>query len=791
MLLNIDWLRDWVDFDWNAQRLADELTTAGLEVDGISSIVGGMSGVVVAEVLEVTPHPNADRLSVCVIDDGSSRQTVVCGAPNVAVGIRVPYAPVGARLPGGRTIDVAEVRGIVSDGMLCSARELELADDGGGLMILDADAPVGQALIAHLRLDDAVLDINITPNRGDCFSVLGVAREVAARLDQPLSNPGPNPIVETHADEHPVVLRAPDACPRFAGRVVRNIRTDARSPDWLKERLRRAGLRPIHPVVDVTNYVMLELGQPLHAYNLDALVGPISVRRANADEQFTLLDGKTITLATDVLVIADDAGPIGLAGIMGGQRASVTTATQDIFFESAFFAPEALRGRARRYGLHTDASMRFERGVDPTEQQRAIERATQLLQRIAEGRAGPTTVTEDQDHLPKRPSIELRSARIEAVLGLVLADEEIERLLRRLEMSLERQGEAWSVIPPAFRFDVAIEEDLIEEIGRMTGYDNIPAIPGANTASLGTATEERVSDAKITDVLTARGYTEIITYSFIDAESEAVINPGVDPVRVQNPISSDLSVMRRSLWPGLLRVVQQNSARQASRLRLFELGRQYATDPAGIAETGVVAGVAAGEQWPEQWDLPRRPVDFFDVKADLEALLALSGRAHEFEFLPGEHPALIPARTARISDGDVTIGWLGCVHPRVQKHFDLKDGAVLFSLQLDRTFAARIPVFTTYSKYPFVRRDLAVVVDETVSVTTLLEHVETAAGNLLKSARIFDVYRGQGIDTRRKSIGLGLILQDASRTLTDDDADRTVDSVVHRLEHELGATIRT
>jgi phenylalanyl-tRNA synthetase beta chain len=469
----------------------------------------------------------------------------------------------------------------------------------------------------------------------------------------------------------------------------------------------------------------------------------------------------------------------------------VTAATRRVFLESAFFAPGAIGGRARRYGLHTDASVRFERGVDPTQQKRAIERATELLQAIAAGRAGPTRVVEARTKLPAMGPIKLRAAEIEAVLGIPIADSQVASILRRLGMRTAKRGKTWSVEPPPFRFDLSCEWDLVEELARLTGYDNIPAVAGSGSSALGTASERRVSEDSIADTLVARGYSEAITYSFIDAAAEELVNPGVEPVRLANPISADMSVMRRSLWPGLLRAAQENMTRQQSRLRVFELGNQFAVHGGTIEETPVVAGLAAGDHWPEHWDLERRGADFFDVKADVESLLALTGQAHEFTFVPQSHPALNPAQSARICRNDQTVGWLGVLHPRVQRQFDLKSGAVLFALQIEKAFAADITSYARFSKYPSVRRDLAVVVDEDVAVETLVENVQAAAGGVLRSVRIFDLYRGPGIDSRRKSVGLGLILQDASRTLTDEDADRTVDSVMYRLEHELGATIRT
>jgi len=792
MLINFEWLKDWVDIDGDAERLAEELTTAGLEVEAVTPVHPGFAGVVVARIDDVQPHAHADRLSVCRIDDGSAPRTVVCGAPNAAAGLHVAYAGAGARLPGGRTIEASEIRGVASQGMLCSARELGLADDAGGLLVLDGDAPVGAPLERHLRLaGDAVLDVNITPNRGDCLSALGIAREVAAIRGRPLGGPAPAPVPPDGTRTFAVELAAGPSCPRFAGRVVEEVDIAARTPDWLTERLRRSGLRAIHPVVDVTNYVMLELGQPLHAYSLDALVEPITVRFAAPGEQLTLLDGKSIELDTDVLIIADAEGPVGLAGIMGGARTAVTASTRNVFFESAFFAPAAIHGRARRYGLHTDASLRFERGVDPTQQERAVERATELLHAIAAGRAGPTAVADRPADLPARPAIDLRPAEIEAVLGIGLADRDIGDVLDRLRMGAQKRGDSWSVVPPPFRFDLELEADLIEELARLTGYDNIPAVAGAGSAALGAAPERRVGEDAIADTLVARGYSEAVTYGFIDPDSQAIVDPGATPVRLANPISAEFSVMRGSLWPGLLRAAQQNMTRQRSRLRLFEVGTEFAARGAEIEEARAVAGLAAGEQWPEHWDGERRHVDFFDVKGDVEALLALTGAARDFEFVPGTHAALNPSQAARIRGGGIDIGWIGTLHPRVQKHFELKTGTVLFTLQIEHAFASHITSYSRFSKFPSVRRDLAVVVPEEVSVATLVRHAHAAAGELLQSVVVFDLYRGGGIDSSRKSIGLGLILQDVSRTLTDEDAGRAVDAVMHRLEHELGATIRT
>ena len=791
MRVNLDWLREWVDAGTDAERVAAALTTSGLEVETVEPAGPPLDGIVVAQVLSVAPHPNADRLTVCTVDDGNTRQQVVCGAPNVASGIRVPFARVGARLPGGATIGAAELRGVKSHGMLCSAKELDLVDDSTGLWLLDHDAAVGMDFGAYLRLDDAVLDVKVTANRGDCFSVLGLARELAARLATGLRGNAQQPVEVSLDERFPVRLLAPQLCPRFAGRVVRSLRPGVRSPLWLRERLRRAGLRAIHPVVDVTNYVMLELGQPLHAYDLGKLDRRIDVRLARPNETLVLLDGRSVQLGGDVLVIADARGPVGLAGIMGGQSTAVDAASTAVFFEAAFFTPPSVAGRARRFGLHTDASLRFERGVDPTQQARAIERATELLQSICGGDAGPLVIVEHNAAVPQRAAVSLRHARLGAMLGLSVPEARVEQLLRSLEMCVEHAAGGWRVTPPAFRFDITIEEDLIEEVGRMIGYDNVPSLTETATARLGAAGEQRVAAERLTDVMVARGYAEVITYSFIDAELEDAVSPGVEPVRLTNPIASDLAVLRSSLWPGLIAAARQNLSHQRGRCKLFEVGTQFAAQGQGVLEATVLAGLALGGRSQEHWDGAGPEVDFFDVKGDVEALLRLTGRLAEFRFEAATHAALRPGRTARIVHDAHTVGWLGALHPDLQNRLDRKRDAVVFALQLDATFASAVPAFRSYSKFPSIRRDLAIVVAEETSAEKLTATVRAAAGALLQNVVVFDVYRGTGVDSRRKSIGLGLILQDASRTLTDADADETVRSVTLRLERELGAKIRT
>jgi len=790
MRVNLEWLRDWVELG-AADSVAADLTTSGLEVDAVESLVSVDPSIVVAQVLEVARHPNADRLSVCVVDDGAGRHQVVCGAPNVAAGIKAPFARPGSKLPNGKAIGAAELRGVKSNGMLCSAKELELVDDANGLLLLDADAPTGTSLAEHLKLDDAVLEINVTPNRGDCFSVIGIARELAARRNAALRGPAIPAVAATSKDTLPISLGAEARCPRFAGRVLRGLSRDARTPLWMRERLRRAGVRPLQPIVDVTNYVMLELGQPMHAYDLAKLEQRIEARLARQGEKLTLLDGRDVTLADDMLVIADARGAVGLAGVMGGQASAVSESTDSVFLESAFFAPAAIAGRSRRLGLHTDASLRFERGVDPAGQARAIERATALLLAICGGTAGPVSDVERRADLPKRPPVSLRRERLRAVLGVDVPAQQVATIFEELEMRAEATAEGWRVTPPAFRFDVGVEEDLIEEVGRMFGYDSIPSTPGAAVERLGVATEHAVDADRIVDLLAARGYAEAITYSFTDAALDALVTPGSALVELANPIASDMAVLRQSLWPGLINAARRNVANQRLRLRLFELGPQIAAEGQGVAQTAVVAGLALGTRSVEHWDGAGPDVDYFDVKSDVEALLRQSGAPQEFRFEPATHPALSPGRTARIMRGERAVGWLGALHPELAKRIDKKRTAVVFALELDALNPAVVPAFERYSKFPSIRRDLAIVVDGDVSADALTKAARAAAGDMLRDVVVFDVYRGKGVDSRRKSIGLGLILQDASRTLTDEDADQKMRSVMQKLEREFGATIRS
>jgi len=785
------WLREWVNPDLDSNALAHQLTMTGHEVDAVDVQGAGLEDVVIAEVLEFEKHPDADRLNVCQVADGSGETLeIVCGAPNVYAGMKTPLARPGVTLPNGLKLRKSKIRGVVSHGMLCSAVELGLGTESDGIIALPADAPVGEALTSFLNLPDATIDLNLTPNRGDCFSVLGIARDVAALSGASIKDSAVPAVKAEIDDVHPVEIPLPEGCPSFAGRVIRGIDPKARSPIWMVERLRRSGLRSISPVVDITNYVMLERGQPLHAYDLGRIHGAICPRLANKGEKVTLLDEKEITVNEDTLVICDDTGAIGLAGIMGGLGTAVGDATNDVFLEAAFWPPEFIAGRARSYGMHTDASLRFERGVDPEGQARAVERATELLLQICGGKAGPLVLQTASEFLPKSASIRLRRARLSSLLGVTIDDDTVVAILERLGMQVTSTAEGWDVIAPGFRFDIGIEVDLVEEIARIYGYDKIPVSTAIAETPLRSNTETRIDLNQVADTLVARDYQEVVTYSFVDAASNHAVT-GIDSELVlANPISPEMSVMRSSLLAGMLFAASSNIARQQDRVRIFEIGKSFHGALEAHDEIVRVAGVVSGSPLPEQWAEKTQPVDFFDVKSDVEALLKLAGNSVVVDFVAAEHPALQPGQAANIvRDGNV-MGMIGKVHPRHAKTFGLKRPAYVFELNVELAFAATIPVATLVSKFPSIRRDIAVIVDEKISADELTKAVAASAPDIISSVRIFDIFTGSGIEAGLKSVALGLILQETSRTLTDDDADSAMAAAVRKLQKDYGAELR-
>jgi phenylalanyl-tRNA synthetase beta chain len=794
MKVPYSWLAEWVKVPWEAPELGARLTMAGFELEGLSAAAPPFSGIVVAEILSAERHPQADKLQVCSVSSGSGAPLqIVCGAANARAGLKSALATVGAKLPGDLAIRAAKLRGVESQGMLASAKELGLAEASSGILELPADAPVGRDLREYLALDEPVLELNVMPNRGDVMSVIGIAREVAALANARVTGRAIAAPPARLTDRFAVQLEAPAACPRFVGCVVRGVNNKAATPWWMRERLRRAGVRSISPVVDVTNYVMLELGQPMHAYDLAKLRGAIRVRLAHAGEPVTLLDGKAITAEADVLLISDEQGPVGLGGIMGGARTAVTTETTEVFFEAAYFSPDAVLGRARRYGLVTDAGQRFERGVDPTQQERALARAIALLSPIAGGGAGPVDITQSIAHLPRRSPVLLRVRQLTRLLGVALPAARVASVLDGLEMQVVTVPDGWQVTPPAHRFDIGIEADLIEEVARIVGFEAIPETDAQLPQHFRDLPENRPAEAAFLQALAARGYEEAITLAFVDPALQEQLFPDRPALMLANPIASDLSVMRVSLWPGLLRAALENQHRQQERIRLFEHGIRFEMSGATTHEIDTLAGIAMGTRLPEQWGVPKEmcsAVDFYDVKGDVAALFAQTGEGEAFVFEAGSLPALHPGRTARMLRRGRQVGWLGELHPALVKRLDFTYTPVLFELDLDAALALKRSAYQEISRFPQVRRDLAIVVDESITLSTLAERVTLAASSLLRDLRIFDVYRGPGLEKGRKSVALGLIFQDISRTLTDDDVERLMASVVSDLRESLNARIR-
>ncbi len=785
------WLREWVNPPVDTWELADQLSMAGLEVDAIEPVAGQFEGVVVGAVVAKARHPNADKLSLCQVDVGSGENLqIICGAPNVAAGQRVPVALVGARLPGDFRIKRAKLRGVESVGMICSAAELGLAESSTGILALPGDAPVGQDFRTWLGLEDHAIDVDLTPDRGDCLSLLGIAREVGVINRCPVTRPDTAPVPASHADQFPVRLEAPAACPRYVCRIVRGIDPGAVTPLWLQERLRRSDLRSISPVVDVTNYVMLELGQPMHGFDLRQLDTEIRVRMAEAGEKLLMLDGSELALRDDTLVIADASKVVAIAGIMGGEHSGVADDTTDILLESAFFAPTAIIGKARSYGMHTDASHRFERGVDPQLQVRAMERATRLLIDIAGGEAGPLVEVASEAHIAPRPEILLRRERVARVLGLEIADDTIADILARLEMRVEPDPQGWRVTAPSCRFDIAIEEDLIEEVGRIYGYTEIPTHRSSAATVMKGRPETAFDLSRARQLLVDRDYQEVVTYSFISPEMHDLLDPGHATVKLSNPISADMSVMRTSLWPGLLQTARYNQSRQQGRIRIFETGLRFVQEQGEITQDPMLAGLVTGSRDPEQWGEVTRPVDFFDLKGDLEALLALGGCGDAFTFIPDNHPSLHPGQAARVERGGETVGWIGMLNPAIEEQAGLAGNTFLFEIRLDEKLNGRLPAFRPLSRYPSIRRDIAVVVDQEVTFGRLEALVRAAAPETLKQILIFDVYTGDKVDSGRKSLALGLILQESSHTLTDEEVDGIVERILQVLKRELNAQLR-
>jgi phenylalanyl-tRNA synthetase beta chain len=774
------WLRSLVNPALDTAALAHAVTMAGLEVEALAPAAPPFNNVVVAEILSAEKHPDADRLRVCQVDVGEGAPvTIVCGAPNAAAGLKVPCARPGAKLPEVE-IKVARVRGVESFGMLCSTKELGLEGAADGLMVLPDDAPVGEDFRAWLNLDDTLVTLKLTPNRADCLSLAGLAREIGAITGAEVRLPQTGEVVPTIGDTVAVQVAAPDACPRYLARVVRGIDAQAETPRWMAERLERSGIRPLLAPVDITNYVLLELGQPMHAFALSRLNGGIDVRLARAGEKLELLNGQSAELAPDMLVIADATGPVALAGIMGGQPTSVERVTVDVMLEAAFFAPAAIAGRARRLGLSTDSSHRFERGVDFGATRAAMERATQLLIDICGGQPG--AVSEAVAELPRRDPITLRLPRLARVAGVALDAEAVARNLAALGADVRREDDRLIVTPPSFRFDLAIEEDLIEEAVRLFGYDNIPAQPPAAPSRMLPQDETRRADDALRQALVDLDYQEVVTYSFVDPAWETALDPAARPLPLANPLASQLSAMRTTLWGGLIETLRHNLNRQQARVRIFEAGRVYASLDAQPMKLG---GLAFGDALPEQWGAKARRIDFFDVKGDLERLF---GRA--LDTRRGSHPALHPGQCAEVWLDGRAIGWLGALHPRLVQAFDLASAPLLFELDADAVARRTLPRHAGQSRFPQVRRDLAFVLDAQTPAGDLLAALRRVAPAQVREIEVFDDYRGKGLEQNQKSLAIRIVMQDTARTLTDRDVEEAVQALIDTAQQQCGASLR-
>jgi phenylalanyl-tRNA synthetase beta chain len=792
MKFSESWLREWVNPALTTDALVEQITMAGLEVDSVEPVAGEFTGVVVGEIVAVEQHPDADKLRVCQVSGHpEGAMQVVCGAPNARAGIKVPFAVVGAQLPGDFKIKKAKLGGVESFGMLCAQTELKAGEDDAGLWELPGDAPTGQDLAEYLSLRDSVIEVDLTPNRSDCLSIRGLARDVGVLNRIPVAEVQVPSVPETIADSFPVSLEAGDACPRYCGRVIRGVDLSRPSPLWLQEKLRRSGIRSIDAVVDVTNYVMLELGQPMHAFDLNRLNQSIRVRLAEQGEVLTLLDGQEIALNSDTMVIADSSGPLAIAGVMGGEQSGVSEETTDIFLESAFFNPLAVAGRARGYGLHTDSSHRFERGVDYQLAPIAMERATQLLLGIVGGDVGPMAIAELTEHLPAEKEVHLRRQRVASGLGLAMEDSEVLDILERLGLQAqETTQEGWTFRIPSYRFDIAIEEDLLEELARVYGYNRLPTRALQLDVDLKPHSETQIGLSAVRRHMVTRGYQEAITYSFIDHKLQTIFGADTAAVGLQNPISADMSVMRTSLLPGLTKALLHNINRQQQRVRLFEAGQRFVVTDQGLKQEPALAGIIYGSRDEEGWANTAAPVDFYDVKGDLESLLALTSYPDRFSFRPAQHPALHPGQCAEVLlDGDV-VGVMGALHPEVRKQLDIPKSGFVFEIAQAAVSTAALPRFGGVSKYPEVARDLAVLVDREVPVADMQAQILDAAGDQLKKLKVFDVYVGEGIDPKRKSLAFSLTFQHPSRTLTEEEVNSSMAQVLARLEETFNVNLR-
>ncbi|MBY5991391.1 phenylalanine--tRNA ligase subunit beta [Ferrimonas balearica] len=794
MKFSESWLREWVNPAISTEELSEQISMAGLEVDGVEPVAAEFNGVLVGEVVECGQHPDADKLRVTKVNVGGEELLdIVCGAANCRQGLKVAVATVGAELPGGFKIKKAKLRGQPSHGMLCSFTELGIDIESDGIIELPVDAPVGTDIREYLALDDRQIEVDLTPNRADCLGLVGLAREVGVLNRVAVTEPEVAAVAPATDAAHGIRVEAPEHCPRYLGRVVKNVNVQAQTPLWMQEKLRRGGIRSIDAVVDITNFLLLEYGQPMHAFDLAKLNGDIQVRMARAGDTLTLLDGTEVEPREDTLLIADDKGPLALAGIFGGEHSGVTGETTEVLLECAFFNPLSIIGKARSYGLHTDSSHRFERGVDPQLQSKVMERATALLTEICGGEAGPVVEVKSDDHLPKPATITLRREKLDALLGHHIGDEDVAEILTRLGCEVSTLEGGWQAKAPSWRFDMAIEQDLIEEVARIYGYNSIPNLAPVAKLTMTDHTEAKLPLKRLRSLLVDRGFQEAITYSFVDPKLQARLHPGVDPMMLPNPISSEMSAMRLSLWTGLLGAVAHNQARQQVRVRLFETGLRFIPDAdvdMGVRQEPMLAAVIAGTQSDEHWDMAANTVDFFDLKGDLEAVLGLTNDPHQFGFRAAQHPALHPGQCAEILKGDQVVGLIGAIHPQHEKKLGLNGRTIVFEIQQDAVLTRQLPEAQPVSRFPANRRDIAIVVDEAIPAGDVEKMIRKVGGNQLVAVNLFDVYRGKGVNEGQKSLAIALTLQDVERTLEEKEIAEAVENIVATLKSEFNAQLR-
>ena len=788
------WVREWVNPAISTEQLCDQITMLGLEVDAVEPVAGEFNGVVVGEVVECAQHPDADKLRVTKVNVGGERLLdIVCGAPNCRQGLKVACATEGAILPGDFKIKKTKLRGQPSEGMLCSYSELGISEDHSGIIELPADAPIGTDLREYLKLADKSIEISLTPNRADCLSIAGIARELGVINKMALNSPHFTPVIPSFSEKIEINVSAPEACPRYLLRSVKNVNVKAKTPVWMQEKLRRCDIRSIDPIVDITNYILLELGQPMHAFDAAKVAQPVQVRMANEGETLVLLDGTEAKLQANTLVIADKNGPLAMAGIFGGAASGVSEQTKDIILEAAFFAPLAITGRARQYGLHTDSSHRFERGVDFDLQYKAMERATALVLEICGGEAGEICEAVSIANLPKVKQVKLRRHKLDALLGHHVETETVTDILQRLGFEVHYSNDVWTVISTSWRFDIEIEEDLIEEVARIYGYNTIPNNAPLAHLKMKSLPENILEMLRVRTAFVDSDYQEIVSYSFVDPDVQQLLHPQQDALILPNPISREMSAMRVSLLSGLLTTVVYNQNRQQNRVRLFESGLRFIPDAnaeSGVRQEYVIGAVIVGDKRPVHWENKGENVDFFDLKGDLERILSLTKAGNRLRFVAKSYSALHPGQSAAIILDDKEIGFIGTVHPKVVQQLGLSGKPVVFEIEWAAIEERNVPSAKEISRFPSNKRDIAIVLDVAVPAGDVLNACRQVGGKQLVNVTLFDVYQGANLPEGKKSLAISLTIQDTEKTLEEKDINAVISVVLSELEQRFNAYLR-